>query len=298
MDKLLFTGASGFLGSNVLPLLKDIYDVSTIGPKDQDDIQVDLSKSIPELKVSYDIVLHAAGKAHIIPNTLEEIQSFYDVNYTGTVNLCASLEKVGLPKSFVFISTLSVYGLDNGDNVTEDYPLKGDSPYAKSKIMAEEYLQEWCSKHNVILTIFRPALLAGRNAPGNLRAMINGIRTGAYLSIAGGKAHKSMLMASDIARLIPLAVNEGGVYNICDSHHPTFRELEISMAKQLGKRTPWAIPYWVAKLIALFGDLVGSKFPLNSARLTKIILSDTYSNEKAKNNLGWEPSDVISNYKI
>ena len=298
MEKLLFTGASGFLGSNILPLLKEHYKVVTAGPKEQDDILIDLSKSVPILKESYDVILHAAGKAHIVPNTPEEIQSFYDVNYGGTVNLCAGLEKVGVPKSFIFISTLSVYGIDNGDNVTEEFPLKGESPYAKSKIMAEEYLQTWCKKHNVILTIFRPSLLAGKNAPGNLKAMIHGIKTGAYLSIAGGKAHKSMLMASDIARLIVLAENKGGTYNICDSHHPTFGELEISISKQLGKRKPLSIPYCLAKCIALFGDLIGPKFPLNSARLVKIVSSDTYSNEKAKRILAWEPLDVISNYQI
>lgn len=56
--------------------------------------------------------------------------------------------------------------------ITEDHPLNGDTPYAKSKIMAEEYLIRWCQKNNVILGILRPSLLAGKNALGNLGAMV------------------------------------------------------------------------------------------------------------------------------
>lgn len=52
--------------------------------------------------------------------------------------------------------------------ITEEYPLDGETPYAKSKIMAEEYLTEWCKKNNVVLGILRPSLLTGKNASGNL----------------------------------------------------------------------------------------------------------------------------------
>ena len=203
-----------------------------------------------------------------------------------------------MPKAFVFISTLNVYGDEPGNMDTEDSrPLVGSSPYADSKIKAEEYLTEWCKKNNVILGILRPSLLAGKGAPGNLGAMINGIKTGAYLSIAGGKARKSVLMADDIAHLVPLVAAKGGVYNVCDDHNPSFGELEATIAKQLGKRKPLSIPYWMAKCLALVGDVFGS-FPINSQRLKKIVTSDTWSNEKAKRELGWQPMDVLKNYKI
>ena len=266
MQKLLFTGGAGFLGRNIKPILDRSYDVTTIGIMEADMIKANFVSGVPELPEKYDIVLHAAGKAHIYPKTEAEKQAFYDVNYKGTINLCKALEKVGVPKSFVFISTLNVYGDVCGNNDTEDSrPLMGDSPYADSKIKAEEYLTNWCKEHNVILGILRPSLLAGKSAPGNLGAMVNGIRTGAYLSIAGGKARKSVLMVDDIAHLVPLVAEKGGVYNVCDDHNPSFGELEASIARQLGKRKPISIPYWMAKCLALVGD-VFSFFPLNSRR--------------------------------
>lgn len=298
MEKLLFTGGTGFLGANVKPLLDKKYGVTTIGLTDRDEIRANFVTDVPQLPCKYDIVLHAAGKAHVYPKTEAEKQAFYDVNYTGTIHLCEALEKVGVPRALVFISTLNVYGDRPGNMDTEDSrPLVGDSPYSDSKIKAEEYLSKWCKKNNVVLGVLRPALLAGPNAPGNLGAMVSGIRTGKYLSIGGGKARKSMLMAEDVANLVPLVAEKGGVYNVCDDDNPSFAELEESIARQLGKRKPTSIPYWIAKCLARIGD-VFSLFPLNSSRLEKIVTSDTWSNEKAKKELGWKPMSVLEHYKI
>lgn len=298
MEKLLFTGGTGFLGRNIKPLLDEKYDVTTIGIMDADMIKANFVTGVPELPERYDIVLHAAGKAHIYPKTEAERQSFYDVNYTGTINLCKALEKVGVPRALIFISTLNVYGSQPGNMDTEDSrPLIGDSPYSDSKIKAEEFLTEWCKEHNVVLGILRPSLLAGKGAPGNLGAMIHGIKTGMYCSIAGGKAKKSVLMVDDIARLVPLVAEKGGAYNVCDDHNPSFGELEATIAAQLGKNKPISIPYWMAKCLAVIGDAFPF-IPINSARLEKIVTSDTWSNEKAKRELGWQPLDVLKNYKI
>lgn len=298
MEKLLFTGGTGFLGANAKPILDKMYEVTTIGITDIDELKANFVTDVPELPCKYDVVLHAAGKAHVYPKTDDERQAFYDVNYIGTIHLCDALEKAGLPKALVFISTMNVYGNEPGNMDTEDSrPLVGDSPYSDSKIKAEEYLTKWCKRHNVKLGILRPALLAGTNAPGNLGAMVNGIKTGKYLSIAGGKAKKSILMAQDIANLVPLVAEKGGVYNVCDDYNPSFGELEASIAKQLGKHKPTSIPYWMAKCLAWVGD-VFSFFPINSSRLEKIVTSDTWSNEKAKRELGWQPMDVLENYKI
>lgn len=299
MPKLLFTGASGFLGANILPKLQlDYEQVTTLGHLPADDITADLTKSVPVLPTKFDIVLHAAGKAHIVPKSSAEEQAFYDVNFEGTKNLCAALEMVGVPETLIFISTVAVYGLESGTLIDESYPLNGTTPYAKSKIMAEKYLEDWCHKNNVVLTILRPSLLAGVNPPGNLGDMINGIKKGFYFNIAGGKVCKSVLMAHDIANIIPMVKNKGGIYNVCDTTQPTFGQLSVVIARQLGKRKPLSIPYWIAKCVAIFGDMVGNRFPINSSRLDKLTKSLTFSNRKAVDQLGWSPMKVLENFKI
>ena len=298
MEKLLFTGGTGFLGKNVRPILDKMYEVITCGITPDDMIKANLAKEIPELNQHFDVVLHACGKAHVVPKTEAEKQEFYDVNYQGTVNLCEAIEKVGTPKALVFISTVAVYGCEFGELITEDHPLEGNTPYADSKIKAEEYLTQWCKCYGVVLGILRPSLLAGRGAPGNLGAMVDGVRKGFYMNIAGGKVVKSILMAEDIAHILPALVEKGGVYNVCDTFQPSFGQISESIARQLGKHKPISIPYWIAKCMALIGDCLGSKAPINSYKLEKMTKSLTFSNEKARKELGWEPLDVLTNYKI
>lgn len=295
---LLFTGVSGFLGSNIIQLLNGAYNIISVGLSPQDTYLVDIATDIPTFIDAFDVVFHAAGKAHSVPKTEAEKRLFFDVNLQGTKNLCTALERSGIPKAFIFISTVAVYGCDSGENITEEHPLNGTTPYALSKIKAEKYLQGWCAMHNVKLSILRPSLIAGPNPPGNLGAMIRGIRNGKYLSIAGGKARKSVLMVQDIANLLPMLIEKGGIYNVCDSYQPSFRELEMVICKQLSRKGPISIPYWLAKSMAVVGDCLGEKAPINSLKLRKITSSLTFSNEKATRELGWKPMNVLGNFQI
>ena len=295
---LLFTGASGFLGSNIIHLLNGTYNIISVGLSPQDTYLVDIATDIPTFTDAFDVVFHAAGKAHSVPKTEAEERLFFDVNLQGTKNLCTALERSGIPKAFIFISTVAVYGCDSGENITEEHPLNGTTPYALSKIKAEKYLQGWCAMHNVKLSILRPSLIAGPNPPGNLGAMIHGIKNGKYLSIAGGKARKSVLMVQDIANLLPMLIEKGGIYNVCDSYQPSFRELEMVICKQLSRKGPISIPYWLAKSMAVVGDCLGEKAPINSLKLRKITSSLTFSNEKATRELGWKPMSVLRNFQI
>lgn len=297
-NNLLFTGASGFVGRNIRPFLNNDYNITTLGLSSLDDYSVDLANEEPRLNEKYNIVLHAASKVHSDPKTSGERKAFMDINFKGTKNLCSALEKTGLPYSFIFISTVAVYGLDFGELITEDYPLNGKTPYAQSKILAESFLKDWCFKHGVNLSIIRPSLIAGPNPPGNLGKMIRGIKSGRYLSISGGGARKSILMVKDIANLVPLLAKKGGIYNICDSEQLTIRDLENIIARQLGKSSPISVPYFLAEILAGIGDLFGGNASINSLKLGKITRSLTFSNMKARQELNWEPLNVRSNFKI
>lgn len=296
--ELLFTGASGFIGLNIKSILEKKYSVTTVGISEEDDFNVDISKERPVFNKRFDIVLHAAGKAHSIPKTKLEAQSFFDINYLGTIMLCQSLEQVGLPKAFIFISTVAVYGVDTGENITENFELLGNTPYALSKIQAESYLIKWCKGNGVVLSIIRPSLIAGPNPPGNLGSMINGIKNRRYFRIGEASARKSVLMVHDIAFLIPFLVDKGGVFNVCDDYPISFKEIDEIISLQLGTKKPFSIPYWIAKFIAFCGDCFGERAPINSFKLKKITRNLTFSNEKAKRELGWRPLSVIENFKI
>lgn len=100
--------------------------------------------------------------------------------------------------------------------------------------------------------------------------MIVGNKYGRYLSISGGKVLDSVLMVQDIDNLVPLLVHKGGMYNVFNYSHSTFRELEEVKWRVIGKRLPMLILYSVAKFLALVGDHLGIKAPINSLHLNKI----------------------------
>lgn len=292
---VLLTGANGFLGkiaSNELKVMG--YDVACLNRSAGPRIDITTPFNI-DTPVSFDTVIHTAGKAHTVPRSEPEAQAFYDVNFEGTKNLCRALEKLPkLPSSFIFISTVAVYGVDEGFMISEEHPLNGKTPYADSKILAEEWLRHWTDEHRITLGILRLPLIAGPNAPGNLGAMVAGIKSGRYLSIGHASAQKSMVWAADIVRIIPRLAAKGGIYNLTDGYHPTFRELEKSIASATGNKKPISIPYWGAKGLAIVGDVIGSRFPINSDKLQKITSDLTFDDSQATQILGWNPTPVLS----
>jgi nucleoside-diphosphate-sugar epimerase len=293
---ILITGSTGFLGGKIRNVLQ--YNYSTLGlSRSNTDYNIDLQSDIPRFIKNFDIVIHTAGKAHLVPKSDKENAAFFGVNVQGTQNLLSGIElSVSFPKSFVFISTVAVYGVDQGDNINENSPLLAKDPYGLSKIQAEQLVLEWCQKNNVICTILRLPLLVGENPPGNLGAMIHGIKKGYYFNIAGGLARKSMVLAEDVANILLKVSEIGGIYNLTDGYHPNFYELSNAITKQNSKRKIFNMPFSIAKSIALVGDVGGTKFPLNSSKFRKITTDLTFDDTKAREVLGWNPNKVLDYY--
>lgn len=299
MNKILVTGATGFLGRYLCAALnKRRLSYATIGRSQKNTIVADLGEGNFEIKDRFDAIIHCAGKAHIVPKTETEAADFYKVNVDGTKNLLFALEKSSIKslKSFVFISTVSVYGLIEGSNITEIHSLSAEDPYGKSKIICEELILQWCKKYEIPCLILRIPLLIGKNAPGNFGAMINGIKKGYYFNIDGGHARKSMVLATDVADFIPNVFGKSGVYNLTDGFHPSFKELSEQVGEVL-QINPKNMPFVLAKTLAFSGDVFGRKFPIDSHRLKKIISSLTFNDEKARQELDWNPKPVLAEVK-
>lgn len=291
---ILLTGSSGFFGKEIIRQ-NTIHSIFSLNRK-FGNYKYDLSTSIPNFESEFDIVIHNAGKAHSIPNTDAEKKSFFQVNVQGTNNLLKGLENA-VPKQFVFISSVAVYGQESGLKIKEQASLLAKDPYGLSKIKAEQLILDWCNKNNVICTILRLPLLVGENPPGNLGAMINGINKGYYFNIAGGQARKSMVLANDVAAILLKASEIGGIYNLTDGFHPNFYELSNAIGKKYGKSRIFNLPFFIAKTIALVGDFKGEKFPIDSNKLKKITSDLTFDDTKARKILGWNPSNVLDYYK-
>jgi nucleoside-diphosphate-sugar epimerase len=293
MNNILLTGSTGFLGNVLKMYLLKNHEIFDLNTKFGTFIH-SLEKEVPIFNnYSFDCVIHAAGIAHILPRNKKEKSKIYNTNFFGTKNLLKGLEQSSIPKYFVFISSVSVYGLLEGSNITENYPLNAIDPYGLSKIHSEELIINWCNNHNVKCTILRLPIIVGINPPGNLGAMIKAINKGYYFNIDRGINQKSMVLAVDIAKYIIKAAYVGGIYNLTDGIHPSFSLLSSVISDQLGKSKPKNIPFFFAKILARFGDLFGNIFPINSLKLHKITSTLTFDDTKARNAFGWNPGFVL-----
>ena len=292
---VLLTGASGFLGKIAIPFLEKNHTVLGIGRDAGNSIIADLTKPLSSLP-HVDAVIHAAGKAHVYPKTEAEKQAFFDVNVEGTRHLLHALSGQSV-KAFIFISSVSVYGMEQGDGISETTPLNGKSPYALSKIQAEDLVTTWCTAHGVDYLVLRLPLIIGSNPLGNLGKMMQAIRDRKYVRIAKGEAQKSMVLATDVAQLMSdWLVNThrvSGIYNLTDGIHPSFYQLEEGLKTLWNIKYIPAIPKWLGKILGHIGDNV-SWFPVNSGTFKKIICTFTFSDQKARKEIAWQPRSVLA----
>ncbi len=289
--RTLITGAGGFLGGYLSKALSD-FETVKLGRGQGMDLRLDITSELPDLP-GFDMVVHAAGKAHSIPRNPAESEEFHDVNHKGTLNLLDAISRSASPPgSFVLISTVAVYGLEEGECISEKNPLEGKTPYAVSKIQAEQEVLSWAKAHGVRALILRLPLVVGKGAPGNLGAMERHMRRGTYLRIGDGQARRSMVLASDVAGLIKRSQGSEGIYNLTDRHHPSIAELDTCMAQLLGRKVR-SIPMSVASILARAGDFIPGS-PFDTYRLEKLSRALTFDDDKAVADLGWTPKSVLA----
>lgn len=287
--KILLTGASGFLGRHLLKELSKNNKVDTFGRSSNNTYVSDLTASNIEINTPYDLIVHAAGMAHKTPKNKKENTAFFKANEQGTRNFISSV--TNKTRAFVFISSVAVYGKTRGVNIDESTILLGGGAYADSKILAEKLVLEWGKINGVHVSILRLPLVVGKNPPGNLLLMKKAIKSGKYFRIGKGMSKKSMVLAEDVGKVVPMLFNKQGIYNLTDGYHPSFFELENNIAKKESKRIR-SIPYLAAKLVAIPGDIFNF-WPLNSQTYNKIISTLTFDDSKAQKELGWQPKRVL-----
>ena len=174
MGSILITGATGFIGSDLVHFLsKQGCDVTAASRKQIDFVKCisfDLTKdneNVVEFE-NFDVVIHCAGLAHQqIKGKLSERQHFDEVNLNGTKKLVGLCGKS--IKKFIYISSVKVHGEETFlTPFTADSAYRPEDFYAKSKVSTEQFLLEYFEDTEVDLIIIRPTLVYKETFTGNL----------------------------------------------------------------------------------------------------------------------------------
>jgi nucleoside-diphosphate-sugar epimerase len=291
---VLLTGSTGFLGKIFTKNLSTNLNLSKLS-RTNSDFNISLEKNIPIFFKKYDYVIHTAGLAHLTSTNAEQLSQMELINVKGTENLLTGLSQSFLPDKFVFISSVSVYGITEGNMIDESHPLLAKDPYGLSKIKAEKLITEWCLLNNVSLTILRLPLIVGENPPGNLANLIKVIQKGYFVNIRNNKSKKSMVLGTDIVKFIFKAADVGGIYNLTDGEHPNFLSLTKVISNKYNRKYILSLPFFFFKILAKFGDLF-KFFPFNSNTLTKVTSTLTFNDNKARIAFGWNPHSTLDFY--
>ena len=293
--KVTMVGASGFVGTRLIDLLKqepDNYSLKNIDLLPShffNEITVigdvrEQEQMDEELKGADIVVLLAAQHR----DDVSPVSLYYDTNVGGMKVTLNAMEKNGI-KRLVFFSSVAVYGL-NKNNPNEEHPADPFNHYGKSKWQAEEVLQEWYKTHpDWNIDIIRPTVIFGERNRGNVYNLLKQISSGKFLMVGKGNNVKSMAYVGNIVAFVKYMienVTEGyNVFNYIDKPDTTMNDLVALVEKVLNKRIPSThFPYWMGMMggycFDILAKIMGKKLTISSVRVKKFCAVTQFDSTK------------------
>lgn len=270
MKKIFITGSTGFVGRYFIKYFNEKFDFYNFSKNE-------------EIKIQHDIVLHFAGKAHDLVNTLN-FQDYYKVNTELTKvifdNFLESNAKV-----FITLSSVKAAAEILDAVLTEDLLPNPITHYGKSKLLAENYVLSKVIPDGKRVYILRPCMIHGPGNKGNLNLLFKLISKGFPWPLGSFDNKRSFCSIDNLCFIINELIEnnqiQSGIYNIADDEAFSTNELINLIARSQFKNPMiWNIPKYYIKAIAILGDFL--HLPLNSERLKKLTETYIVSNSKIK----------------
>ena len=272
----IIIGSSGFVGKNLIQFFKkrgvDFKSISRDGLVSLQPTDFDSDSTI----------VHLAGKAHDLKNTSNP-QSYYEANYELTKKLYDLFLDSNAAK-FIFISSVKASADSVNGILTEDDKPIPLTDYGKSKLMAEQYIQNQILPPGKSYYILRPCMIHGPGNKGNLNLLYKVVKKGIPYPLASFHNLRSFLSIANFNFVIYKIIIDSipsGVYNIADDEALATNQV-IKIISNINEKRPklWHVNKLIIKILAIIGDKM--HLPLNSESLKKLTENYVVSNEKIK----------------
>ncbi len=273
--KVLVTGGTGFIGSNLVSrLVKDGHEVTCIvrSTKTNDlpikTIRGDLTESGLSISDDFDVVYHLA--AAWVGEKDKKIQR--KVNYDGTVNLFNAINKK--TGSIVYVSGLGVFGDPKGNTIDENTKPNPNTDYAKIRLEAQNFLETKCKENGTKLAVAYLGDVYG-NGGWFTNMMLERLRKGAFRIPGSGKYYRSFVHVDDVSSSL-ISIVKKNMYNqsfiVTDSNPVTFLEFVSYVCKKMGVKEPGTIPTILAKAVlgSDFANLLTTSIKTSNSKILKI----------------------------
>jgi nucleoside-diphosphate-sugar epimerase len=296
--RLLITGASGFIGSNLLDFFHnngyiiDVIDLGQIVP-----YYVRMSYHWNDIETinfnNYNAVIHLAGKAHDL-NRKKSFEEYFNVN-VGLTKIIFTKFLNSNSLNFIYFSSIKAVAevVQSSHVLTENVVPNPVGPYGKSKAFAEKFILDTMGDNPNILSnrnvyILRPCMIHGPGNKGNLNLLYGFVKMGLPWPLGKFNNLRSFTSLRNLEFIInSIIINNvnSGIYNICDSEALSTNDIIKLISESLGKKIVILnISKSIIRFIAKVGDLL--HLPFNTFKLQKLTENYIVNNSAIKNAIG------------